>query len=312
MVDYLNAHLSAYHFEAIPLDFEEIPEAVRNRSIDFVLTNTLQYVKLEHYYGISRIATLKNASVYGPLNLFGAVIITRSDNDEINTLQDIRDKRFGAVDPDSFGGWVMALKVLTEAGISQTDFKSLEYLETHDNVVHALLEGKIDVATVRSDTLERMAREGAISLDQIKVINAMHYAKFPYLVSTPLYPEWPLAKMPHTSPEIADELLGNLLKMGESPEVLIKSDIGGWGIPLNYKPIHDLLKSLRLDPYVPQQVPLSEVLRLYANWIAVAVFIILIILLFLFKISRLNTLLKKRNLLVEHFNEELESSYNFV
>ncbi len=307
MVDYLNTHLSTYHFEAVPLDFEAILKAVKNQSIDFVLINTVQYVKLEHYYGISRIATLKNASIYGPLNHFGAVIITRSDNPDINTLQDIKNKRFGAVNPDSFGGWIMALKLLKETGIDPQDFKSLSYLQTHDNVVYALLDGRVDVATVRTDTLERMAREGAISLEQIKIINAMHYPNFPYLISTPLYPEWPLAKLPHTPPEVADALLGNLLKMVENPEVLMQSDIGGWGIPLNYKPIHDLLKSLQIDPYISTKVTLSEVFHSYANWIAIALGILLLILLFLFKISRLNRLLQKRNLMVERFNEELES-----
>ncbi len=307
MMDYLNYHLPSYHFEALPLTFEEIEEAARSGSVDFIFTNTAQYVKLEHYYGLSRIATLKNASPAGPLDTFGAVILTRSDNIAIGTLDDLRGKRFGAVNADSFGGYLMGLKTLMDAGIGTKDLDSLTFFGTHDQTIEAILNGLVDAATVRTDTLERMARDQNLDLSQLKILAAKHYQGFPFLVSTPLYPEWPIAKLPHTPTDTADALLGILLQMQEVEALTLRCDIGGWGIPLNYKPVNDLLRSLQLEPYLPVQISLLDVIKTYAHWIIGSLAVLLGAFAALFKIGHLNTLLKKHNHTIERFNEGLEA-----
>lgn len=180
MMEYLNYHLPAYHFEAVPLDFEQIEEAAKTASVDFIFTNTAQYVKLEHYYGLSRIATLKNASPEGPLDTFGAVIFTRSDNDAINSFNDLRGKRFGAVNPDSFGGYLMGRKALLDEGIPIKELRSLTFLGTHDKTVEAVLNGSIDAGTVRTDTLERMARDEHLDLSRLKILGAKYHHGFPF------------------------------------------------------------------------------------------------------------------------------------
>ncbi|MBN2896178.1 MAG: GGDEF domain-containing protein [Campylobacterales bacterium] len=128
-----------------------------------------------------------------------------------------------------------------------------------------------------------------------------------FLVSTELYPEWPIAKLPHTSPHIANILLGYLLQMQEVESLTLYCDIGGWSIPLNYKPVHDLLKTLRIDPYVETPIKPSDVLQAYAPWIAGSLLVLLFVLAALLKIGRLNTLLKKHNQTIERFNEGLEA-----
>ena len=47
-------------FTIVPLNFREIEAAVKNRAIDFIITNSGDYVDLEALYGAQRIATLKN------------------------------------------------------------------------------------------------------------------------------------------------------------------------------------------------------------------------------------------------------------
>ncbi|MEW8013200.1 MAG: PhnD/SsuA/transferrin family substrate-binding protein, partial [Candidatus Thiodiazotropha endolucinida] len=64
-------------------------------------------------------------------------------------------------------------------------------------VVRAVLDGRADAGTVRTDTLERMAETGLIELERIKLLNPMPVADFPYRLSTRLYPEWPMAALKH-------------------------------------------------------------------------------------------------------------------
>ncbi len=92
-----------------------------------------------------------------------------------------------AVDSLSFGGWIVAWREFFLQDIDPfADFSSLHYGGTHEGVVHAVLADTVDAGTVRTDTLERMAKEGSIQLKQIKIIQQKQLNEFPFLLSTTL------------------------------------------------------------------------------------------------------------------------------
>ncbi|MBN2895641.1 MAG: phosphate/phosphite/phosphonate ABC transporter substrate-binding protein [Campylobacterales bacterium] len=160
--DYLSANVVGQRFEIVPLSFEKLSGAVHKHEIDFVITNTAYYVELEALYGASRIATLKSLSLSGVMQTrFGGVVLTRSDSG-IKSIEELKGKRFGAVDRQSFGGWIMAQKELKDHGITEEDFASLRFLGSHDAVIFALQKGEVNAGTVRTDTYERMIHEGLI------------------------------------------------------------------------------------------------------------------------------------------------------
>ena len=257
LIEHMNFELSHYNLIMKPLSFTEVEEAVKNGTVDFVLTNSMQYVQLEAKYGTSRLATLVNDSFLPPVNDYGAVIFTHVDNKEINKLEDVRNKTFGAVNPVSFGGWIMAKKTFLDYGIREKDFKSLSFLQTHDNVVEAVLSKRVDVGTVRTDTLETLSRSGKVDLKKIKILNPLYHYKFPYLASTQLYPEWSFAKMQNTDNIVSGAVLSDLLH----PEHFQDTSLQSWSIPLNYKPVHDLLKKLQLEPYKPFPLTLKIIFK---------------------------------------------------
>lgn len=249
---YLSENIDGYEFKIIPLSFGSLSQAVRDSSIDFVLTNTIYYVELEYLYGISRIATLKNLGIKDEeLTKFGGVIFTKKDS-PINNIDDLNGKVFGAVDINSFGGWVMAQKEFLDHGLTTNDFKKFEFLSSHDNVVNAVQSGKVDAGTVRSDTLERMASEKLIRLEDFKILSSKKYSDFPYLVSTELYPEWPFAKLSKTSDVLANKVTIALLNMPEKNKAALSAKIAGWTAPLDYSKVHKLLQELQIGPYKAQ------------------------------------------------------------
>ena len=80
-------------------------KAMTAREVDFTITNPGQYVSLESHYGNTRIATMKTKLLGQGLTKFGGVIFCRSDRQDIHSIQDLRNKRFMAVDKMAFGGW---------------------------------------------------------------------------------------------------------------------------------------------------------------------------------------------------------------
>nr|WP_320115874.1 PhnD/SsuA/transferrin family substrate-binding protein [uncultured Desulfuromonas sp.] len=249
---YLSKEIAGYTFEIVPLGFKELSIAVRDGRVDFVLTNTAYYVELQYLYGLSRIATLKNLGSQGEvLTRFGGVIFTRSDS-SLYALNDLKNKRFGAVDSNSFGGWIMARKELLNHGVTRDDFSKFIFLGSHDKVVKAVESGRINAGTVRSDTLERMAGENLIRLSDFKVLAKKRYPDFPYMVSTELYPEWPFAKLSATSDALTGLVVVALLKMPQDSPAAQSAKIAGWTTALDYSKVHHLLQELHLGPFAQQ------------------------------------------------------------
>jgi diguanylate cyclase (GGDEF)-like protein len=305
--EYLSDHIRGYHFNIVPLGFDELEEYVVQERIDFVLTNTVFYVYLEYRYGITRIATLVNKDRDGhELTQFGGVIFTHADNTLINHLTDLHDTTFAAVDALSFGGWIMAQHELLQHGLTQADF-NLKYFHSHDAVARAVLEGTVDAGTVRSDTLERMANEGLLKLEHVKIINPYTFKDFPYLSSTPLYPEWPFAKLKHAPRELANKVLSTLLMMPEKERAAIDGLIKGWTIPLDYSRVHTVLQDLRLPPYdVQRNVTFMDFYHTHRIGILLFMSFFVLTLLAALYVLRLNRSLKHQQATILSLNTTLE------
>lgn len=145
---YLASEIHGYSFEVIPLDFEEVCPAVEHGEVDFVLTNSSFYVEVEVKYGAERIATLNNLRDGGAYTIFGGVIFCLGDRTDIQDISDLKGKSFMAVHETSLGGWHMAWRELKAEGIDPyRDFTNLQFGGTHDAVVYAVRDGKVDAGT---------------------------------------------------------------------------------------------------------------------------------------------------------------------
>lgn len=279
--DYLSQMVPDYFFEIVPLDFEGVRLAAMSQSVDFLIINSSYYVSLESDHGLSRIATMANLHGDVQQQVFGGVIITRADRDDIDKLKDLYGKSFWAVDRESLGGWLAAWREFHIQDIQpEHDFGLLKYSGTHDAVVLAVLNGEADAGTVRTDTLERMAAEGRIELSDFKILNRQTgHVGFEYLLSTRLYPEWPFATLPHTPQKLVKDVAAALLNMPAVSQAAQAANIGGWTVPLDYQPIHDLLKELHLCLYKKYvgEISLTDFLREY--WLSVMLLILFLCLL---------------------------------
>ncbi len=236
----------------VPLKFEAVEPAVTSGNVDFVLANSAFYVVLEKKYGATAVSTLVNSRKGNALSTFGGVVLVRNDS-PIQSISDIAGKKFMAVKKSSFGGAHMAWRLLLDNGVDpEKDCSEFVFGNKHDNVVLAVKNGACDVGTVRSDTLERMADEGKINLADFRIINQVQ-DDFPFVHSTQLYPEWPMAACSQTDAATAQKMATALKALDKSHSAATSAKIIGWEDPADYAPVRECLTTIKYGAFAVVQ-----------------------------------------------------------
>jgi signal transduction histidine kinase/CheY-like chemotaxis protein/HPt (histidine-containing phosphotransfer) domain-containing protein len=293
--EYLSEQLAPRQFRIVPLAFEEIYPTVSSGGLSFLTVNPAYYAYLE-FHGLGRrIATLQLPGLVGPEALFGGVILVRSDS-SIAGLADLRGRRFAAVDPGSFGGWQAGWGELLVQGVRpERDLESLVFSGTHDAVVRAVLNGEVDAGTVRTTQLERMSKEGLVDLNQLRILNsqAERYPEYPFMLSTPLYPEWPFIALRQVDPALGKAVSIALLDMAEDHPAAVAMHAAGWAIPQDYAAVHELLRLLRISPYDKVlRIGFRQMLRQYWLLYAGGLLVLVVSILLAWYLAGLNRRLK--------------------
>ncbi len=268
--DYLSSKISGHQFEIIPLNLDDIRSATRYSGIHFILTNPGNYADLEAGFGISRIATLLTREDDKVLLRYGAIIITQASNNDIYRLEDLQKKRFMAVSEQAFGGFQMAWRELAEHDIDPfSDLGELIFAGfPQDKIVLAVRNMQVDAATVRAETFARMVESGSINAADFRILNLQPNTGSPFPVSTRLYPEWPFATLKNTPRELATQVTQALLSMPGDHPAATAARSAGWTIPLDYSPVNELMRALKIGPYkVLREISLLALMKRYAYWL---------------------------------------------
>ncbi|MCX7613969.1 MAG: PhnD/SsuA/transferrin family substrate-binding protein [Caldimicrobium sp.] len=297
-----------YPIELRFLPFEELKKQSLEGNLTFILTNPYQAILIKELaknydFNYRIILSLGQREKGGYYPYFGGVIFTKRDS-PIKDLRDIKGKEFGAVDPESFGGYLIALYELFKAGINESDIKP-KFYGTHDAVVKAVLKGEVPVGTVRTGILERMSAAGLISLKDLKILNQRTYQDFPLIISSPLYPEWPLLALESTPQELIKAVAKALLEIDEKSS-LASSIEGIFYMPLDYTSLDKILLELMKGPY-------KELKEIYFEKFKEKhlphVMGFLLIILFLLSILAYNLLVKNKLLKDTKANLEKEKTF---
>jgi len=306
---YLSARIPDRTFVIIPLDHKQIYPSVKKGEVDFILANPSFYVELEYRYRANRIATLKNLCLDSFYNRYWGVIFWRADRSDIRQINDLKGKTFMATAEGSLGGWRMVWRELKEMGIDPyRDFKDLKFIGTQDAVVYAVRDGKVDAGSVRADTFISMHAEGKIDLEDFYVPHehgekGVDCPPFPH--STRGYPEWPMAKVKDTPDELAEKVAIALIEMPSNSPAAIAAKSGGWTIPMNYQPVHECLRYLKVGPYKDLgKITIIDVIRVYWPWILFTIVLFFVITGFSIAILILN-----RNIKASHIKLENVKAY---
>jgi signal transduction histidine kinase/DNA-binding response OmpR family regulator len=250
--DYLTERIPGHRFELVPLDWDGMRAYIQTGEADFVLSNPGMYVEFEAGYGIRRLATLKNLRLGKAVSNFGSVIIKRADRDDIQDIADLEGKHLMMSSHTAWGGWQVGWMEMLKQGFDP--YKQLGRLSTsgsHDKTVVAVLAGEVDAGVCRTDTLESLAGRGEIDINDIALITSKNpqYPRFPFLLSTDLYPEWPFAATRRVDDALLEEVTRVLLSMPSDSQAAREGKYAGWTVPENYQSVHEVLRTLRIRPY---------------------------------------------------------------
>lgn len=247
------AHLAsalAQTVEFKSFDIAGLRAAVAAGGLDFVILNPGLYVELESAYGASRIASLESAQAQSATLAIASTIVVRADRKELGGLHDLRGLRLAATGPDAFGGWQVALRPLSQAGVdAETDLKVDFVGYPMQGVVQRVLDGRADAGVVRNCLVEAMVRQGEVAVGSLKVLNAQTGAGERCARSSALYPDWPFATLRNTPVDLARQVALALLAM--------PADADGvrWTVPTDYQAVHELFRELGIGPYAALREP---------------------------------------------------------
>jgi signal transduction histidine kinase len=285
---YLNNAIDNHEFEVIELSLDTIEDQAENDEIDLFIVNPATYVELSMRYGVSSIATISRDINGEGYSSFGAVLFTRSDNEDVSQFSDLKDVSLVAVEEDSFCGWNVMLQEFNERDINTVkDFTEIAFVGTQNEAVLSVLDGTYDVGTVRTGVIEEMVNDGLISMDDIKVISE-DTNDFELLVSSQLYPEWPIAKASHISDQLATEVSQALLALDDTDQALIDSGVNSYVVPLSYHDVETTLKQLNLPPF-EEYGEVSFMNSIYYNRIFLMIIIGALFIIFAFSVWLTNT-----------------------
>jgi hypothetical protein len=114
----LGERLDQYSFELELLANQELDDAVASRNLEFVLTNPGNYIYLKHRFGLSSpLITVVGDYRGNPMRAFGGVIFTRSERQDIQTLEDISRQRIATIGTVGLGGYLFQVYELHKAGL---------------------------------------------------------------------------------------------------------------------------------------------------------------------------------------------------
>lgn len=313
-IDWLNQQISDVHFVLHPLNLDEMGQAVKFQTMDFILTNPGQAVRLGRQYALSWMVTLTSRVPQNSNYGIGSALVVRA-NSSHQTLQDVSGLPVAAVSEKAFGGYLTMRYQILEMGLNPNDFfADVRYLGFPiDANLYQLRDGNVEAAVVPACLLEQMQNEGLLQQGDFRVLNQQLNEHSSCAVSTPLYPNWSFAKTERGSAQLAKQIAQVLLAMPPDHPAIIAAGASGWTSPVSLLSIDKLYQALDLHPL--QQPWWQEALRWlrsHQEW-AWALFIFVIVLnayhfWLEYRFSKSKQALEHTSLRLKEKSEQLEHS----
>jgi phosphonate transport system substrate-binding protein len=136
--------------------YDQGVENLTDGRVDFSRLGPASYVTAKRSAaGISILAMEQQAG----RKVFNGVICVAADS-PIQTISDLRGKRFAFGDVNSTIGRYLAQLYLVEHGVRASDLAAYEYLGRHDKVGSAVAAGSYDAGALKEDTFRRVVENG--------------------------------------------------------------------------------------------------------------------------------------------------------
>ncbi len=271
LADHLSRQLDGARVRLLVLSQDEMERALTEKRLDLLFTNPSHYVLLRGRNQLTgALATLISMESGQPTDQLGGVIVARASGSPVAGPGQLRDRVIGVPGVKFLGGYQTQAYELLQAGVRlPDDARAMVSLGSHDEVIRAVLDGRVEFGFVRTGVIEEMTREGKLDPDALRIVGERNYPGFPYRLSTHLYPEWPFVALPHVDGRLVRKIASSLMGLEANHPVARASGIGGFSPPKDYLPVENLARALRMPPYdaTPEMTPLEVWERWLPLWL---------------------------------------------
>ena len=213
--------------------------------------------------GSRDLLTITDSRFPDPNKSYGSLFFTRRGSG-IKALEDMRDRTLVANHPNGPYSYLVGMGEIERAGYdASTFFKSQRFLmQSAEDVVQAVLDGRADVGIVASCILEDFfpaESEARRNLEPVAL-----KAAAPCMRSTDQHPNWTLSAVRGADPETTREVVLTLLGMPASPDGV------RWSITTDFQSTDQVFKAFRTGVYdVMNERSFSDFVEKY--WLFAAV-----------------------------------------
>jgi len=151
-IKYLSKQLGIRVRFIVEQDFEQLKNDINTNLIQIAAFTPGAYTDALEKNSKSMIyvaTTMKNGA-----EAYSGMLVVKNDS-PYKSIQDLKNKKMGFVDPGSSSGYKYPVALLLKEGIEpEKFFKSIFFLGNHPNVTDALVEGTIDIGATWSDNFD--------------------------------------------------------------------------------------------------------------------------------------------------------------
>ncbi|NEQ49956.1 MAG: phosphate/phosphite/phosphonate ABC transporter substrate-binding protein [Leptolyngbya sp. SIO3F4] len=246
LMNYLSTEIGR-PVELVILSQEDQFTKVAEGELDFTTNNPLAAVQIQRLYDTEFLVTHTRPKTGTE---FSGLIVVNSES-EITEIEDLKGKRAACVNfQTAAAGCTFQVYHLLQNDFDPfEDFSSFVENKSQDNIVLALLNDTIDAGFIRTGQLEKMVKKGLLtSTDQVRIIDVADDDFF-YTHTTDLYPEWPVAKLPNTDPQLVEQMQSALLNLPSDHPALENLKADGFVPAVDYSRLDTLVKTLQLKSW---------------------------------------------------------------
>lgn len=192
--------------------------------------------------GSRDLLTITDSRFPDPNKSYGSLFFTRRGSG-IKTLEDMRDRTLVANHPNGPYSYLVGMGEIERAGYdASTFFKSQRFLmQSAEDVVQAVLDGRADVGIVASCILEDFFPAESEARRNLEPVSLK--AAAPCMRSTDQHPNWTLSAVRGADPETTREVVLTLLGMPASPDGV------RWSITTDFQSTDQVFKAFRTGVY---------------------------------------------------------------
>ena len=144
-----------------------VVEGLGSGQVDFGFIPPLAYLLANSENSSDVILTALNRNGE---STYRSQFLIASDDDSINSFEDLKGKKVAFVDFSSTSGYLYPGALLTRLGIDLDDDIEMIIAGGHDNALQLLLDGHVDAAVTFVDVRERYATDFPHAMEETKVL----------------------------------------------------------------------------------------------------------------------------------------------